>query len=172
MDSHFNLIYDLLPKQTKLKKPEVIDKPIRRDVGQPKVAEEEEKKDPEPINLPKLPNVNKRKAKLMRKAGDDVWLDETLEQWPENDFRIFCGNMGNEVNDEVLSNAFKKYGSFAKAKIVRDKKTLKSKGFGFVSLTNVDDYIRAMREMQGKYVGNRPITLKKSDWKDKSVMKK
>ena len=108
----------------------------------------------------------------MRKAGDDVWVDETLEQWPENDFRIFCGNMGNEVNDEVLANAFKKYGSFAKAKIVRDKKTLKSKGFGFVSLTNVDDYIRAMREMQGKYVGNRPITLKKSDWKDKSVMKK
>jgi RNA recognition motif-containing protein len=55
--------------------------------------------------------------------------------------------MGNEVNDETLANAFKKYGSFAKAKVMRDKKTLKSKGFGFVSLTNVDDYIRAMREM-------------------------
>jgi RNA recognition motif-containing protein len=55
--------------------------------------------------------------------------------------------MGNEVNDEVLSNAFKKYPSFFKAKIVKDKRTLKSKGFGFVSLTNVDDYIKAMREM-------------------------
>jgi hypothetical protein len=31
-----------------------------------------------------------------------------------------------------------------------------------------DDYIKAMREMQGKYVGNRPIRLKKSDWVDKS----
>lgn len=79
--------------------------------------------------------------------------------------------MGNEVNDDVLANAFKKYTSFAKAKVVRDRKTLKSKGFGFVSLTNVDDYIRAMREMQGKYVGNRPITLKKSDWKDKGAIK-
>lgn len=77
--------------------------------------------------------------------------------------------MGNEVNDEVLSNAFKKYPSFFRAKIVRDKKTLKSKGFGFVSLTSVDDYIRAMREMQGVYVGNRPITLKKSDWKSKAA---
>jgi hypothetical protein len=28
-----------------------------------------------------------------------------------------------------------------------------------------------MREMQGKYVGNRPITLKKSDWKDKGAIK-
>jgi len=79
--------------------------------------------------------------------------------------------MGNEVNDEVLSNAFRKYPSFFKAKVIQDKKTLKSKGFGFVSLKNVDDYIKAMREMQGKYVGNRPITLKKSDWVDKSAFK-
>ena len=79
--------------------------------------------------------------------------------------------MGNEVNDEVLSNAFRKYPSFFKAKVIQDKKTLKSKGFGFVSLKNVDDYIKAMREMQGKYVGNRPITMKKSDWVDKSAFK-
>jgi len=80
--------------------------------------------------------------------------------------------MGNEVNDEVLANSFKKYPSFFKARVVRDKKTLKSKGFGFVSLTNVDDYIKAMREMKGKYVGNRPITLMKSDWQEKSMFKK
>jgi RNA recognition motif-containing protein len=84
---------------------------------------------------------------LIRKVGSETWVDESLEQWPDNDFRIFCGNMGNEVNDEVLSNAFKKYPSFFKAKVVKDKRTLKSKGFGFVSLTNVDDYIKAMREM-------------------------
>jgi len=68
------------------------------------------------------------------------------------------------VNDEVLSNAFKKFPSFVKARVVRDKRTLKSKGFGFVSLMSQDDYIKAMREMQGKYVGNRPIRLTKSDW--------
>ena len=116
--------------------------------------------------------LQKRKKKAARKAGDETWVDETLEDWPDNDFRIFCGNMGNEVNDEVLANSFKKYPSFFKARVVRDKKTLKSKGFGFVSLTNVDDYIKAMREMKGKYVGNRPITLMKSDWQDKSMFKK
>lgn len=79
--------------------------------------------------------------------------------------------MGNEVNDEVLTNAFKKYESFSKAKVIRDKKTMKSKGFGFVSILKVDDYIKAMREMQGKYVGNRPITLKRSDWQKKSALK-
>ena len=116
--------------------------------------------------------LNKRKKKTIRKGGQQVWVDETLEEWAENDFRIFCGNMGNEVTDEVLANAFKKYASFAKAKVIRDKKTMKSKGFGFVSLLKVDDYIKAMREMQGKYVGNRPITLKRSDWQKKGVFAK
>ena len=91
-----------------------------------------------------------------------------MEEWPDNDYRIFCGDLGNEVNDDVLANAFKKYPSFVKARVIRDKKTLKSKGFGFVSILNQDDYVRAMKEMQGKYVGNRPVKLKKSDWRDKS----
>ena len=79
MDSHFNLIYDLLPKQQpKLKKSENLEKPIRVEIVHPKVEEEEQKE--QPAKTPKLPpNVNKRKAKLMRKAGDDVWVDETLE---------------------------------------------------------------------------------------------
>ena len=117
-----------------------------------------------------LKNLNKRKKKSLRKAADQAWVDPSMEDWNENDFRIFCGNMGNEVSDEVLANAFKKYPSFSRARVVRDKKTLKSKGFGFVSLLNVDDYIRAMREMQGKYVGNRPITLKRSDWQKKAAV--
>ena len=70
----------------------------------------------------------------MRKAAGQQWDDATLEEWPDNDFRIFCGDLGNEVNDEVLANAFRKYPSFEKARVVRDKRTLKSKGFGFVSL--------------------------------------
>ena len=51
---------------------------------------------------------------------------------------------------------------------MQDKKTEKSKGFGFVSLLDCNDYIKAMREMNGKYVGNRPITLKPSKWTAKS----
>ena len=113
------------------------------------------------LNPALLKNMNKRKKKTLRKAGESAWVDETLDDWVDGDFRIFCGNMGNEVTDDVLANAFKKYASFSKARVVRDKKTMKSRGYGFVSLLKVDDYIKAMREMQGKYVGNRPITLKK-----------
>lgn len=44
--------------------------------------------------------------------------------------RVFCGDLGNEVTDEVLASAFRKYKSFDKARVVRDKRTGKTKGYG------------------------------------------
>ncbi len=38
------------------------------------------------------------------KCGGVIWQDDTIDDWPENDFRIFCGDLGNEVTDEVLIN--------------------------------------------------------------------
>ena len=65
---------------------------------------------------------------MPRAAGGEKWWDPTLLEWPENDFRIFVGDLGNEVNDDVLTKSFQKYTSFAKAKVVRDKRSNKSKG--------------------------------------------
>jgi RNA recognition motif-containing protein len=93
----------------------------------------------------------------------------TLNDWDPDDFRLFCGDLGNEVNDELLTRAFNKYPSFTKARVVRDKRTGKTKGFGFVSFKDSQDFIKAMREMNGKYVGNRPIKLRKSNWKDRNL---
>eukprot|EP01080_Neovahlkampfia_damariscottae_P004637 gene4637-8210_t len=80
---------------------------------------------------------NKAKKRTIRKIGDEKWTDESLAEWPENDYRIFVGNLGNDVNETLLSDTFSKYPSFAKAKIVRDKATSKSKGYGFVSYLDV-----------------------------------
>ena len=81
-----------------------------------------------------ISDKNKRKLKILRKAGNQEWLDNSLADWPENDFRIYCCNLGNEVSDDILSNAFKKFTSFQMCKVIKDKKTEKSKGYGFVSL--------------------------------------
>lgn len=68
-----------------------------------------------------------------------------------DDFRMFCGDLGNEVTDEVLARAFSKYPTFVKAKVLRDKRTNKTRGYGFVSFRDPQDFARAMREMNGKY---------------------
>lgn len=86
----------------------------------------------------------------VRLAGGQVWEDSSLADWEEDDFRIFCGDLGNDVNDELLTRTFNKYGSFLRARVIRDKRTGKSKGFGFVSFREPADFIRAMKEMDGK----------------------
>ncbi|KAI5659952.1 hypothetical protein M9H77_28745 [Catharanthus roseus] len=110
---------------------------------------------------------NKKKA-VPRKAAGQTWEDPTLADWPENDYRLFCGDLGNEVNDDVLSKAFSRFPSFNMARVIRDKRTGKTKGFGFVSFANPLDLAAAMKEMNGKYVGNRPIKLRKSNWKERT----
>ncbi|KAI4301973.1 hypothetical protein L6164_035202 [Bauhinia variegata] len=52
--------------------------------------------------------------------------------------------------------------------VVTDKRTGKTKGYGFVSFANPSDLAAALKEMNGKYVGNRPIKLRKSKWKERT----
>lgn len=99
-----------------------------------------------------IPRQNK---KFVRKAGGDVWVDDTLQEWPENDFRIFVGDLGKEVTTEMLSKHFQIFPSFAKAKVIVGKSDSKARGYGFVSFLDPNDCIRAIREMNGKYLGTR-----------------
>lgn len=66
------------------------------------------------------------------------------------DFRLFCGDLGNDVTDEVLTRVFGRYPSFQKARVIRDKRTNKTKGYGFVSFKDPNDFVRAVKELDGK----------------------
>ncbi|KAI8141867.1 hypothetical protein BJV82DRAFT_517835 [Fennellomyces sp. T-0311] len=109
-----------------------------------------------------------KKKSIVRTAGGETWEDPSLQDWDENDFRLFAGDLGNEVTDELLYKAFSKYPSLQRTRVVRDKRTAKSKGYGFISFKDPNDFVKAWREMNGKYVGNRPIKLRKSSWKERN----
>ena len=53
--------------------------------------------------------------------------------------------------------------------VIRDKRTSKTKGYGFVSFVRSEDYIRAMKEMNDQYIGNRPVKLTRSKWKERTL---
>ncbi|KAF9577507.1 hypothetical protein BGW38_007235 [Lunasporangiospora selenospora] len=105
----------------------------------------------------------------IRSAAGQTWEDSKILDFDENDFRLFAGDLGNEVTDEILAKPFSKYPSFQMARVIRDKRTQKTKGYGFVSFSVAEDFARAWKEMDGKYVGNRPIKLRKSQWKDRNI---
>lgn len=99
---------------------------------------------------------------VQRSGGGQSWTDSTLLEWDPAHFRLFVGNLAGEVTDESLLKAFARYPSVQKARVVRDKRTTKSKGYGFVSFGDGDEYFQAAKEMQGKYIGSHPVLLRRS----------
>ncbi|KAI5297087.1 hypothetical protein KEM55_005150 [Ascosphaera atra] len=106
---------------------------------------------------------------VVREGGGQKWTDPTLLEWDPSHFRLFVGNLAGEVTDDSLFKAFSRYASVSKARVIRDKRTEKSKGYGFVSFADGDDYFKAAREMQGKYIGSHPVLLKKAVTEIKAV---
>lgn len=113
---------------------------------------------------------SKNAPTVVRQGGGQTWTDPTLLEWDPSHFRLFVGNLAGEVTDDSLLKAFSKYPSVQKARVIRDKRTTKSKGYGFVAFSDGDEYFRAAREMQGKYIGSHPVLLKKSNTEIKPVV--
>ncbi|EIW76146.1 RNA-binding domain-containing protein [Coniophora puteana RWD-64-598 SS2] len=103
-----------------------------------------------------------KRTTVLRKGGGKVWEDQTLLEWNSSWFRLFVGDLSNDVSDDVLANAFNQYTSFQKARVIRDRLSQKAK-YGFVAFSDPEDFLKAWKEMDGKYVGNRPVKLKKAD---------
>lgn len=114
--------------------------------------------------------TNKKRKMIHRVTAGQHWIDNTLEEWPENDYRIFVGDLDPETQTETLAACFSHYTSFAMAKIIKQKhgpKAGKGKGYGFVSFIDPMECAKAIREQQGKLCGGRPMKIMKSTWKDR-----
>ena len=116
----------------------------------------------------KLDRNHKHKT-VIREGGGKVWEDPSLLEWDPSHFRLYCGNLGGEIHDDSLRRAFSAYKSVVKAKVIRDKKTSKSKGFGFVSFVEPEDMLNAWRDLNGKYIGSHPVKLTKADTQVKAI---
>ena len=91
-------------------------------------------------------------------------IELPIDHFDPNHWRLFVGNLGPEVSDSILLSSFQNaYPSTSKALIVRDWKSQKSKGYGFVAFAEGKEFLRALKEMQGKWIGNRQAIIKKSD---------
>lgn len=120
-----------------------------------------------PIEPPKAPEVSVAQANpdktVVRHGGGKKWTDDTLLEWDPSHLRLFVGNLGGETTDEALLKAFARWPSVQKARVVRDKRNSKSKGYGFVSFSDADDFFQAAKEMNNKYIQNRPVVVRKAN---------
>jgi hypothetical protein len=121
---------------------------------------------------PTVGNGKDKKITVKRSGGGKTWEDPSLLEWDPSHFRLFVGNLSGEVTDEMLVNVFGKFPSMSKVKVVMDPATKRAKGFGFVAFKDPDDYFKAFKEVNGKYIGNHPVQLRKATTEIKKTVVK
>jgi len=72
---------------------------------------------------------------------------------------IYVGNLDYKVSENELEELFSEYGSVGSAKIITDRMSGRSKGFGFVEMEENDEAKKAIEELNGVSVGNRQINV-------------
>lgn len=70
---------------------------------------------------------------------------------------LYVKNLDDSVTDDILRDEFAVMGTITSARVMKDMKDGRSRGFGFVCFSTPEESTRAVNEMNGKLVANKPI---------------
>lgn len=73
--------------------------------------------------------------------------------------KLFVGSLPFSTTDEDLQNAFAEFGTVVSARVITDRDTGRSKGFGFVEMSSEEEAQAAIKGMDGKEFGGRTINV-------------
>lgn len=77
--------------------------------------------------------------------------------------KLFVGNISYDSTDESLEAAFAAHGTVVSAKIITDRDTGRSRGFGFVEMGSGEEAQAAMEALDGQDLDGRPIAVKEAE---------
>ncbi len=80
--------------------------------------------------------------------------------------KLFVGSLPWAVNDEALKEAFTQYGNVVSAKVVTDRQTGRSRGFGFVEMESDSEASAAIEALNGSDLNGRNIVVNEAKPKD------
>ncbi|KQJ85658.1 glycine-rich RNA-binding protein blt801 [Brachypodium distachyon] len=75
------------------------------------------------------------------------------------EYRCFVGGLAWVTDDQSLENAFRSFGEILDAKVIPDRETGRSRGFGFVTFTTEQAMQNAINAMNGKDIDGRTISV-------------
>jgi len=80
---------------------------------------------------------------------------------------MYVGNLAYGVTEEDLKNAFSEFGEVSSVKIITDKFSGQSKGFGFVEMPNNSEADQAIKALNGKVMSGRSIKVNQAEARGK-----
>jgi len=72
---------------------------------------------------------------------------------------LYVGNLPHSTTEAELRNVFEAHGAVEKVTLVTDRETGRSRGFGFVEMTNASEADKAIAALNGTSLGGRPLTI-------------
>lgn len=81
---------------------------------------------------------------------------------------IYVGNLSFKVSDPELMEVFEKFGDVTSAKVIKDRETGRSKGFGFVEIENEAAAQTAIDTLDGTEINGRTVKVNKARPKEKA----
>ena len=75
---------------------------------------------------------------------------------------IYCGNLSYQSTDEDLNTLFQEYGDVGSAKVIRDRETDRSRGFGFVEMESDEEAQNAIDALNGQEFMGRKLVVNES----------
>ena len=72
---------------------------------------------------------------------------------------IFVGNLNFSTTEDELRDAFAQFGEVSSARIIQDRETQRSRGFGFVEMPDDNDAQVAIRELDGTSLDGRDLRI-------------
>jgi RNA recognition motif-containing protein len=79
---------------------------------------------------------------------------------------IFVAKLNYSTSEDTLRNAFEEFGTVDSAKIIMDRDTQRSKGFGFVEMANDDEANQAISSLNDTEIDGRTIVVKVANSRD------
>jgi cold-inducible RNA-binding protein len=73
--------------------------------------------------------------------------------------RIYVGSLPYQTTDQDLADLFGQVGEVVSATVIMDRDTGRSKGFGFVEMSNDQEAQKAIEQLNGSLLGNRNIVV-------------
>ena len=73
--------------------------------------------------------------------------------------KLFVGSLPWSVDDQKLQEAFEEHGEVVSAKVIKDRETGRSRGFGFVEMSSQDEANSAISALNNAQLGGRNIVV-------------
>ena len=81
----------------------------------------------------------------------------------QKEMNIYLGNLNYKVRENDLVGLLEEFGSVVSARVILDRETHRSRGFGFVEMENEDDARTAIEQLQEKEFMGRVLVVKEAN---------